>query len=93
MKKVGILAILAALAFSCGSDKPTDSNHGITVSIIPYRAVVDLGATYHFISRVDGASNQIVTWSIEADTAGGRIDSSGNYIAPLIAPQVSIQSE
>ncbi len=86
MKRAVILAILAGFIFSCGSDKPTDSNHGITVSILPYRAVVDLGATYHFISRVDGASNQIVYWSMEGDTSAGRIDSLGNYLAPMSTP-------
>lgn len=86
MRKSAIPAILALLIFACGSDKPTDNNQGITITVEPVRALVDLGTTVHFYCTIAGTDNHSVTWSIDGGVANGTIDSTGSYTAPSDLP-------
>jgi parallel beta-helix repeat protein len=92
MRKLAIPAFLALLIFACSSDKPTNNNNqGITITIAPARALVDLGTTVHFYCTIDGTDNHSVVWSVDGGATNGTIDTTGRYTAPSELP-VNIDS-
>ena len=85
MRKLVILALLAALPLACGN-KSTNSNNGVSVLVEPKWATVDLDTTFLFSATVYGSSDQQVTWELEGDTTYGTISQSGLYHAPHVEP-------
>jgi hypothetical protein len=58
----------------------------VVVTVSPASVTIPQGAATAFAATVLGNSNQAVTWSVDGVTGGnsavGKIDSSGNYVAP-----------
>ena len=66
------------------------ANSGITVSVQPSSVTLRVGDTQSFTAKVNGSTNQSVTWSVNGITGGnatlGTVDANGNYRPPDIAP-------
>jgi hypothetical protein len=62
----------------------------ISVTVLPASATVPLNATQQFTAKVDGTSNQAVTWSVSGTGCSGNtcgtISSGGLYAAPASLP-------
>lgn len=54
------------------------------ISIAPTTASVPGGATKQFTATVTGASDTSSTWSVQEGAAGGSVDATGLYTAPLV---------
>ena len=84
-----MIAMLAA----CGSSNPTiatSSTTGVTVTITPTTASLQLGKTQQFTATVTGSTNVSVTWKVNDVVGGnstiGTVSQSGLYTAPSTAP-------
>lgn len=90
MRKIAFSGVLLMLFAACGDNSTTDPYQGIVVTVVPYRAVVDFGATYQFIADVQGTDNHAVAWYVNnvvgGDSLYGLIDAVGNYTAPQLEP-------
>lgn len=87
-KKICSLGILVAgiisliLVSGCGQG---GGDEGITVTISPSSATLELGKQQTFSATVSGAKTDTgVDWSVQEGSEGGSVDSSGNYTAPVI---------
>jgi hypothetical protein len=62
----------------------------ISVAVLPASVTVPLNTTQQFTAKVDGTSNQAVTWSVSGTGCSGNtcgtISSSGLYAAPASLP-------
>ena len=54
----------------------------VAVAVAPTTATITLGQTKTFTATVAGSTNQAVTWSVQEGSAGGAVDSGGNYTPP-----------
>lgn len=52
------------------------------VAITPKTVRVAPGGTVQFVARVDGTSDQTITWSVREGQSGGSISDAGSYTAP-----------
>jgi hypothetical protein len=68
----------------------TDPNTGISVTISPTTAAVNLVSTYQISASVSGGTNSVITWQVNGIAGGngtiGQIDSAGLYTAPAAIP-------
>jgi photosystem II stability/assembly factor-like uncharacterized protein len=94
----GLVFIAVVVLPACGSSSaaqggPPDTGHkgdgggmmppGQTgVAITPKTVRVAPGGTVQFVARVDGTSDQTVTWTVQEGQSGGTISDSGQYQAP-----------
>lgn len=75
----GIISLI--LISGCGQG----GEEGITVTISPSSATLELEGQQTFSATVSGAKTDTgVDWSIQEGSEGGSLDSSGNYTAPVI---------
>lgn len=80
-----------ALCCSCGGYVSTPfttyssstANSAASIVITPGGANVPSGSTRQFTATVVGLASTVVVWTVQEGTAGGTIDSAGNYTAPL----------
>jgi len=67
-----------------------DPTTGISVTISPATASVNLVSTYRIFAQVSGGTNSVITWQVNGVAGGnstvGQIDSSGLYTAPAKIP-------
>jgi hypothetical protein len=68
----------------------TDPNTGISVTISPTTASVNIVSTYQVYASVSGGTNSVITWQVNGIANGnstiGQIDSAGLYTAPTTIP-------
>lgn len=68
----------------------TDPVTGISLTISPASASVNVVTSLQFLFAVSGGTNNVVTWQVNKITGGndmvGRIDANGKYIAPSNVP-------
>ncbi|WP_224247838.1 Ig-like domain-containing protein [Hyalangium gracile] len=55
----------------------------ITVTVSPTTATLVIGEPQQFTATVGNTSNNAVTWTIQEGAAGGSVDASGLYTAPV----------
>lgn len=90
---VAVVVFIAAMFVACGSSNPTiatPSTGGVTVTISPTTAALQVGKTQQFTATVTGSSNVSVTWKVNDVVGGnstlGTVSASGLYTAPAAAP-------
>ena len=75
--------------FKQGINITVSGTAGISVSVTPSSATVQINATQQFTATVSGTTNTSVTWSVDGVTGGnstvGTISTSGLYTAPAAA--------
>jgi len=89
-------AVMAVMLAACGSSNPTiasTSTAGVTVTISPTTASIQLTKTQQFTATVTGSSNVAVTWKVNdvvgGNTTIGTVSTSGLYTAPAAQPSPS----
>jgi hypothetical protein len=90
---VATAVFMAAMLVACGSSNPTiatPSTAGVTVTITPTTATLQLGKTQQFTGTVTGSTNVSLTWKVNdvvgGNTTLGTVNQSGLYTAPAAAP-------
>ena len=78
------VALFIALSACGGGSSNSAPPPPIVVAITPGSPSVAVGATQQFTAVVTGTSNTAVNWSV-AESNGGIINASGNYMAPMKA--------
>ena len=83
----------ATTSSSSSSSSCTDPVTGISVTISPVTISVNVVSATQFFGSASGGTNSILIWKVNDVTGGndsvGRIDSSGLYHAPNVAPSPS----
>ncbi len=83
----------ATTSSSASSSTCIDPTTGITITISPVTASVNVVTTQQFFAAVSGGTNNVITWQVNGVTGGndttGRIDSNGLYHAPTTVPSTT----
>jgi hypothetical protein len=80
--------LIMVLTVGCGGGSST--SQGITISVMPNAATVQVAGTQTFTATVANVSNTAVTWQVNGVAGGnatyGTINATGTYTAPAAAP-------
>ncbi len=78
-----VIPVLLFLLTGCSDGGSIGSSPApVSLSVSPANGSVGVGGTQAFTATVTGSANKGVTWSVREGTAGGTMDSGGNYTAP-----------
>jgi hypothetical protein len=88
---IAALLLVALTAWGCANVKSTVAPPlGITVSVAPTSATVQVGTSKPFTATVANTSNTAVTWQVNGvsggDSTHGTISATGIYTAPATVP-------
>lgn len=77
--------VASALILACGGNSGTNGSAGqsVTVEVSPRTVSVAEGDALQLSASVYGTSSAAVTWSVTEGAAGGAVDASGTYVAPM----------
>jgi hypothetical protein len=85
-----VSSLLTIAMFTAGCGGGSSTSQGITISVMPNAAMVQVAGTQTFTAAVANTSNTAVTWQVNGvaggDAAHGKIDATGTYTAPAAPP-------
>lgn len=81
---VAVLFTLAACSAQVGTTGSGAAAQTVTVSVDPDAATLTTGQAAQFAATVTGSEDVAVTWQVD-ESAGGSVDGTGLYTAPLSA--------
>jgi hypothetical protein len=86
---VFISVVALALCCSCGGDTSAPSHSNVitvtspSIVVTPSSAKLAPGGVQQFVATVVGLSSTALLWSVQEGAAGGTIDATGKYTAPV----------
>ncbi len=81
---------LWALSMTSDDGPTTPPPANVTIKVSPVTKVVTLGGSVQYTATVTGSVNTDVTWRVTEGSAGGSIDATGKYTAPIVAGKYHI---